>query len=78
MLALVTKANSDYWYQIRVVNTIEDIFRIYNCVVITKRNKYKNWTNEEFSDFWKGMKKEDYQTVRDCEVSILIYNDYIE
>lgn len=78
MLALVTKADNDYWYQIRVVNTIEDVFRIYNHVVLTKGNEYKTWTDEMFSDFWDGMKKEDYQKVRDCEISILIYNDYIE
>ena len=45
MTVLVTKANSDYWYKIRVFNTIEDIQRFIekcHCGIIIEKNSYTN------------------------------------
>lgn len=78
MTVLVTKANSDYWYRIRVFNTMEDIQRfIKECqhAIIIERNIY---TNDKILKFWDGMKAEDIPTIKECPLHITIYNDYIE
>lgn len=78
MTVLVTKANSDYWYRIRVINTMEDIQRfIKECKhdIIIGRNDY---TDDEILKFWEGMKAEDIPTIKQCPLHITIYNDYVE
>lgn len=80
MLVLVTKANSDYWYQIRTAETIDDFFRIdkKHDLILSRNNYYKNWTDKEFLDFWDGIKKEDIPLIRKADCHVTIYNDYIE
>lgn len=78
MIVLVTKANSDYWYKVRVFNTMEDIQRFIKecqCGIIIERNFY---TNDEDFKFWDGMKAEDIPIIKQCPLHITIYNDYIE
>ena len=78
MTVLVTKANSDYWYKVRVFNTMEDIQRfIKECRrgIIIKRNTY---TYDKDFEFWDGMKAEDIPTIKRCPLHITIYNDYVE
>ena len=78
MTVLVMKANSDYWYKIRVFNTMEDIQRfIKECRhrIIIKENFY---TNDEDFEFWHGMKAEDIPTIKQCPLHITIYNGYVE
>lgn len=78
MTVLVTKANSDYWYKIRVFNTMEDIQRfIKECRhgIIIKRNTY---TDDEDFKFWDGMKAEDIPIIKQCPLHITIYNGYVE
>lgn len=78
MTVLVTKANSDYWYKIRTVNTIEDIQRfIKKCGygIIIERNTY---IDDEDFEFWDGMKTEDIPIIKQCPLHITIYNDYVE
>ena len=78
MTVLVTKASSDYWYQIRVMNTLEDVERF------IKQCKYKiiveinNYTSDDFFRYWEGVKKEDIPIIKNCSLHIIIYNDYIE
>ena len=78
MTVLVTKANSDYWYKIRVFNTMEDIQRFIekcHCGIIIEKNSY---TNDRIFEFWDGMKAEDIPTIKQCPLHIIIYNDYVE
>lgn len=78
MTILVTKANSDYWYKIKVFNTMEDIQKFIKecgCGIIIKRNLY---TDDEDFDFWNGMKAEDIPIIKKCPLHITIYNDYVE
>jgi hypothetical protein len=78
MTVLVTKANSDYWYKIRTVNTMEDIQRFikkYGYGIIIKKNIY---TDDEDFEFWDGMKTEDIPIIKQCPLHITIYNDYVE
>ena len=78
MTVLVTKANDDYWYEVRVFNTMEDIQRfIEECQygIIIEGNFY---TNDEDFEFWYGMKAEDIPTIKQCPLHITIYNDYVE
>lgn len=78
MTVLVTKANSDYWYKVKVFNTMEDIQRfIKECRhrIIIERNTY---TDDEDFEFWEGMKAEDIPTIKQCPLHITIYNDYVE
>ena len=78
MKVLVTKANSDYWYKIRVFNTMEDIQRfIKECrhKIIIREN---GCTDDKIFEFWDGMKAEDIPIIKQCPLHITIYNDYIE
>ena len=77
MLAIITKANDDYWYKLKEINTIEELFNIYNSTIVEK-NEYKNWKDYEFLDFWDGIKKEDIPLIRKAECHITIYNDFVE
>ena len=78
MTVLVTKANSDYWYKIRVFNTIDDIQRfIKECRhdIIIGENTY---TDDRIFEFWDGMNTADIPIIKECPLHITIYNDYIE
>lgn len=77
MKVLVTKANSDYWYKIRVINTMEDLQKfIKECKhgVVIKKNIY----TDDILDYWEGMKAEDIPIVKECPLHLTIYNDYLE
>lgn len=78
MTVLVTKASSDYWYQIRVMNTLEDMERfISQCKynIIVKPNIY---TFNDIFKYWEGMRKEDIPIIKNSPLHIEIYDDYIE
>lgn len=78
MTILITKANSDYWYKIRVLNTMEDIQRFIKecgCDIIIEKNTY---TDDEIFKFWDGMKTKDIPIIKKCPLHITIYNDYVE
>jgi len=78
MKALITKANSDYWYEIKEFNTIEDIQQLikdYQCGVIIEEN---DCTCDGIFEFWEGMKTEDIPIIKGCSLHITIYNDYVE
>ena len=79
MKVLITKASSDYWYDIKVFNTMEDIQRfIRECdddEIIIGNNIY---TEDENFVFWNGMKTEDIPIIKQCPLHIRIYDDYIE
>lgn len=77
MKVLVTKANSDYWYKIRVINTMEDLERfIKECrhAVVIKKNTY----TDNVLDYWEGMKVEDIPVVKECPLHLTIYNSWLE
>ena len=78
MTALVTKANDDYWYEVRVFTAMEDIQRFINKCrhrIILESNTY---TDDKDFEFWDGMKAEDIPTIKQCPLHITIYNDYME
>ena len=77
MLAIITKANDDYWYELKEINTIKELFDIYHSVIV-KENEYKNWKDHELLDFWDGIKKEDIPLIKKAECHITIYNGYVE
>lgn len=77
MKVLVTKANSDYWYKIRVINTMEDLERfIKECrhAVVIEKNTY----TDNVLDYWEGMKTEDIPVVKECPLHLTIYNSWLE
>ena len=77
MKVLVTKANSDYWYKIRVINTMEDLERfIKDCrhAVVIEKNTY----TDNVLNYWEGMKTEDIPVVKECPLHLTIYNSYLE
>ena len=78
MTVFITKASSDFWYKIKVFNTIEDIQRfIKRCRsgIIIGENPY---TDDEIFEFWDNMKTEDIPIIKQCPLHITIYDDYIE
>ena len=77
MLALITKANDDYWYELKEINTIKELFDIYHSLIV-EGNEYKNWKDYELLNFWDGIKKEDIPLIKKAECHITIYNGYVE
>ena len=70
MLVLITKASSDYWYDFKEINTLEEILKIAPRVVIEK-NDY----TEDYVAFWDGFKKEDIPKLKQAKINIMIYDD---
>lgn len=78
MKVFVTKANSDYWYKIRVITTMEDLQRfIKECKhdVVIGENDY---ADDDILNHWDGMKAEDIPVIKECPLHLTIYNDYLE
>ena len=72
MQAIVTKANSNYWYKIKSFNTMEDIQKFIQqckCGIIIEKNRY---IRDRSFDFWKGMKIEDIPVIKNCPLHITI------
>lgn len=77
MLALITKASSDYWYEFKEVETIADLFKIYSYTIV-EENEYAGWDEQLLLDYWEGIKKEDIPRFLEAECHITIYDDYVE
>lgn len=76
MKVFVTKASSDYWYQIKVFDTLKDIQKFikkwdYSIVIETNPYIYEGMFN-----YWKGMNESDIPVIKDCPLHILIRDDY--
>ena len=77
MLALITKANDDYWYEFKKMKNIKDLFELYP-IVIVERNDFQNWTEKELLTNWDGFKRKDIPLMNKAKVHVTIYNDYVE
>lgn len=73
MLVIVTKASDDYWYEFRVINTIEDLLKIYPYTIIKP-----NYFDESDVEYWDNFKKEDISKLKKAKAEVIIYDDYIE
>lgn len=73
MLAIITKASNDHWYELKEINTIKDLFNIYHSTII-EENEYKYWN----LDLWDYIKKEDIPLIKKAECHVIIYDDYVE
>ena len=40
MLAIITKANDDYWYELKEINTIKELFDIRLCCLVALQLKW--------------------------------------
>lgn len=73
MLAIITKANDDFWYEFKEVDTIEDLLRIYPTLIIEP-----NFYTKNIAEFWDGFLEEDIEKLERTKIHITIYNDYVE
>lgn len=73
MLAIITKASDDYYYNFKNINSLEDILSIHPRIII-ERNLY----TRDIVEFWEGFKPEDIPKLEEAEINIIIYDDYIE
>lgn len=73
MTTLITKANADYWYRFKDINTLEELMRIYPRVIVEK-----NYFTESDVEFWEGFKQEDIPKLREAKYHVTIYNGYVE
>lgn len=73
MLALITKASSDYYYRFKNINNVDDILSIYPRIIIEK-----NTYTRDIVEFWEGFKPEDIPKLEKAEINIIIYDSYIE
>lgn len=79
MLVVVTKTNSDYWYQIRNIDSIEQLMKLDKCqsFVIQRNGWYKD-DPKDIVEFWDGMTLEDAKIISTLPYEVEIYNDYRE
>lgn len=77
MLALITKASDDYWYEFEEIETVADLFKIYDCTIV-EENKFADWDEQSLLSRWEGVKKEDIPSFKEAECHITIYDDYVE
>ena len=79
MLVLVVKTNSDYWYQIRNIDSIEQLMKLDKCqsFVIQRNWQYKD-NPKDIVEFWDGMTLEDAKIISTLPYEVEIYNDYRE
>lgn len=73
MLAIITKADDDYWYEFKEIKSIEDLFKIYFRVVVEE-----NDLDERLVTHWEGFKKEDIPLLKKAKAHVTIYNTWIE
>lgn len=64
MKAFIKKASDWAYREIKVVNSIEDLFNIYDCLVISKEKSILNIYSDEVNG--------------KIDIVITIYDDYIE
>lgn len=77
MLALITKASDNYWYEFEEVETVADLFKIYDCTIV-EENRFADWDEESLFSRWEDVKKEDISSFKEAECHITIYDDYVE
>ena len=80
MTVVITKTSNEDWYQIRNIDTIEDLMRI------SKKDKryivQENWwygdDPKEMIEFWDKMTLEDAKIITTLPYEVEIYDDYRE
>ena len=77
MLALITKASEDFWYQFKEINTISDLLNMYYSVVVEK-NEYTGWSKDMFLEFWDGIQEKDIPYFKKAECHVIIYDSWLE
>lgn len=73
MITLITKANDDYWYTFKNINTLEELMKIYPRIIVKK-----NHVTESNIKFWEGFKQEDIPKLKKAKYHVIIYNGYVE
>lgn len=73
MLAIITRADDDYWYEFKEIKYIEDLFKIYPRVIVEK-----NDLDEELVPYWEGFKKKDISLLKKAKAHVTIYNNWVE
>jgi hypothetical protein len=77
MKVFVTKASDDYWYQIKVFDSLKDIQKFikkWQHSIIIESNPY---IDDDMFRFWDGMNEKDIPVIRDdCPLHIIIRDDY--
>lgn len=73
MLAIITKASSDYWYKIKEIKTLKDVLNLYpRCIV------EENDLGVDLVPYWDGFRKEDIPLLKKAKCHITIYDNYVE
>ena len=73
MLVIVTKASNDYWYEFRVITSIDALLKIYPQTIVRP-----NYYDETAVKYWDNFKKEDIPKLKEAKAEVVIYDDYIE
>ena len=74
MLVFVTKASKSYWYDFKEVNTLDDLMKIHDSVIVEKNI----FTNPDYFEYWDDFKKEDIPKAISAKYHVTIYDDYVE
>ena len=78
MKILITKASDDFWYEIKELNSLDDLINL------RKKSKHSLildenfYTDNKIFDYWEGMKEEDKKIIPTLNFHITIYDSWIE
>ena len=73
MLAIITKASDDYWYEFKEIKEVDDIISIHPSLVIEP-----NDFSTDMVEFWEGFREDDVPLLESANLHIIIYDSYIE
>lgn len=76
MLALITKASDDDYYEFDEIDTMNDLLKIEGPVIVSG-NEFSDWTIISILRRWDVSEK-DAHLIQEAECHITIYDDYIE
>ena len=74
MLVFVTKASESYWYDFKEVNTIDDLMKIHDSVIVEENG----YTNPDYFEYWDDFKKEDIPKAISAKYHVTIYDSWVE
>lgn len=74
MLVFVTKASDDYWYDFAEVNTLDDLMKIHDSVIVEEND----YTNPDYFEYWDDFKKEDIPKAISAKYHVTIYDSWVE
>ena len=78
MKILITKVSDDYWYEIKELNSLDDLINLKEKSGHSLIFDENGYIDNTMFDYWEGMKEEDKKIIPTLKFHITIYDSWIE